>query len=187
MTTVEQGTRNREQGAKSELVGFKQLLAWQKGDDLASEVFAITEQLDQRHRWLGLQLVKAAASVTANISEGYGRSNLGDYLRFLEFAGGSLNEVENFLHFAERNRIVPIERLAHARELRVATGGLLFGLIRSLRNKQRTKGDWQRGLKETAAEYEATSADDSLFHVPCSMFPNDSSHPNAPSQEDPHG
>jgi four helix bundle protein len=175
MMMTEQGTGNKGQGTASVPVGFKQLLAWQKGDDLAAEVFAISEELDSRHRWLGLQLIKAAASVTAKISEGYGRSNLGDYLRFLEFAGGSLNEVENFLHFAERNKIVHANRLTQARELRVATGNLLFGLSRSLRHKQRAAGNWQRGLKETTAEYGATSAENSLVHVPSSMFQSDHS------------
>ncbi len=184
---VEHGTWNKEQGAGREPVGFKQLFAWQKGDDLAAEVFAITEELDSRHRWLGLQLIKAATSVTANIAEGYGRSNLADYLRFLEFSGGSLNEVENFLHFAERNKIVRSDRLTLVRELRTATGSLLFGLIRSLRNKQRSKGNWQRGLKESAAEYNPTSANDSLFHVPSSMFRDDPQLYDPTPEEAPHG
>lgn len=188
MTKLEQGTGTREQVPDREPVGFKQLFAWQKGDDLAAEVYAITEELNPRHRWLGLQMIKAAASVTANISEGYGRSTLADYLRFLEFAGGSLNEVENFLHFATRNKIIPTERLKLATELRAATGNLLFGLTRSLRNKQRDKGNWQRGLiKESADEYEpTTSAHDSLFQVPSSKFLTDSSKSNIPPEEGPH-
>jgi len=170
---------------KSELSGFKQLLAWQKGDDLASEIFRITEELDSRHRWLGLQLIKAAASVTANISEGYGRSALADYLRFLEYAGGSLNEVENFLHFAKRNLIVTPKHLQAAEQLRWATSNLLFGLARSLRNKQRTNGNWHRGIKEFAADYAATHSDhDSQFQVPCSMFQNDSSELNAATTDE---
>ncbi len=172
--TMEHGTGNWEQGAGGAPLGFKQLFAWQRGDDLAAEIYAISEELNQRHRWLGLQIVRAAASVTANISEGYGRSNLADYLRFLEFAGRSLNEVENFLHFAKRNGIIPANRLKLAEELRATTGNLLFGLTRSLRNKQRSNGNWQRGLiKEPGDEYEPISVvDDSLFQVPSSQFPN---------------
>jgi four helix bundle protein len=171
---MEQGTGNKEQGTGGAALGFKQLFAWQRGDDLAAEVYAISEELNRRHRWLGLQMMRAAASVTANFSEGYGRSSLPDYLRFLEFAGGSLNEVENFLHFAKRNGIIPAGRLKFAEELRATTGNLLFGLTRSLRNKQRSNGNWQRGLiKESGDEYEPSSlVDDSLFQVPSSQFPN---------------
>ena len=146
------------------------LEAWRKADDLASEVFRLTEEeLHARHRWLGLQLVRAAFSVTANISEGYGRSSLGDYVRFLEFAGGSLNEVENALHFIRRNKVVSPLTLEHAEELRLATGNLLFGLMRALRRKLENKESWQRGLiREQPAHYSAT------------MFPVPSSHPDVP-------
>lgn len=160
---MEQGTGNKDHG-------FRKLHAWQAADDLASEVFRLTERLDQRHRWLGLQTVRAAFSVSANIAEGYGRSSLGDYLRFLEMAGGSLNEVENALHFMKRNSICPENALPNAEELRWRTGNLLFGLAKSLRSKLKNHEDWQRGLlKEQASEY-GTDASDSMFQVPSSKF-----------------
>jgi len=156
--------------------GFMKLEAWRKADDLASEVFRLTEkEMHSRHRWLALQLVRAAFSVTANISEGYGRSSLGDYLRFLEFAGGSLNEVENALHFIKRNKVLPSPTLEHAEELRRATGNLLFGLMRSLRRKLENKESWQRGLiREPSIDYDA-SIPSSEFPIPSSEFPVPSS------------
>jgi four helix bundle protein len=174
VTEIEQGTGNKEQGAKA--AGFRQLLAWQSADDLASAVFDLTEKaLDARHRWLGHQIVRAAFSVTSNIAEGYGRSSLGDYARFLELAGASLNEVENGLHFMRRNDVVPKDRLAALEEVRWTTGNLLFGLTRSLRAKLKSKGEWQRGLlkEEATFEYGSGAGDsDSLFQVPSSMFPD---------------
>jgi len=166
--------------------GFMKLEAWRKADDLASEVFRLTEkEMHSRHRWLSLQLVRAAFSVTANISEGYGRSSLGDYLWFLEFAGGSLNEVENALHFINRNKVLPSETLEHAEELRRATGNLLFGLMRALRRKQDNKESWQRGLiREQPVDYDAAIPSSHFpvpspkFPVPSSQFP-DTEAPNA--------
>lgn len=152
--------------------GFRRLDAWRAADDLASEIFRLTERLDQRHRWLGLQSVRAAFSVSANIAEGYGRSSLGDYVRFLEIAGGSLNEVENALHFMERNGVCPDTALTNAKALRWKTGNLLFGLARSLRLKLKNHEDWQRGLiKEQAGEYVTDTSND-VFQVPSSMFPD---------------
>lgn len=163
---MEQGTGNLEQG-------FRQLKAWQKGDDLASEVFRMTEdEIDVRHRWLSLQLVRAAFSVTSNIAEGYGRSSLNDYARFLELAGASLNEVENGLHFIRRNKVLSNERLVMAEELRHVTGNLLFGLLRSLRAKQREKGAWQRGLREEVPEYQTNGGEGTEILVPGSKFPD---------------
>jgi len=172
----EQGTGNREQGTEAR--GFRQLKAWQSADHLATAIFELTEkELDTRHRWLGLQIVRAAFSVTSNIAEGYGRSALADYARFLELAGASLNEVENGLHFIRRNEIVPAETLKPIEQLRWATGNLLFGLARALRAKLNNKGEWQRGLiKDEEGEYRTDSERESMFHVPSSMFPDAEAH-----------
>jgi len=164
---MELGTGNKAQG-------FQGLDAWARADDLASVVFAITEnELAPRHRWLGLQIVRAAFSVPANIAEGYGRSSLGDYIRFLEIAGASLNEVENALHFMKRNGVLPAQSITEAEDLRRTTGNLLFGLLKSLRAKQKAAGEWQRGMiKEPTAEYGAGAWEESMFQVPGSQFPD---------------
>jgi len=152
------------------------LEAWRKADDLASEAFRLTEkEMHPRHRWLALQLARAAFSVTSNIAEGYGRTSLGDYVRFLEFAGGSLNEVENALHFIRRNSVLPSEKLQQAEELRHASSNLLFGLIRALRRRLKSGEPWQRGLlSDESVRYQVPT---SQFPVPSSKFPN---------PEDPH-
>ena len=151
--------------------GFRKLQAWQKADDLVAEIFRLTEEeIPDRHRWLSLQIVRAAFSVTSNIAEGYGRSSLGDYLRFLEIAGASLNEVENALHAIRKNKVLPADAIKTAEELRWATGNLLFGLSRSLRNKLNAKGAWQRGISEERSEYGTDAWDDDIVHVPGSKF-----------------
>ncbi len=116
--------------------------------------------------------MRAAFSVTSNIAEGYGRSSLRDYARFVEMAGASLNEVENALHFMRRNGLVRSGSLAALEELRWKTGNLLFGLARSLRGKLADKGEWQRGLiKEEETNYGAEVWDgEAFFRVPGSMF-----------------
>lgn len=164
-----------EQGSGNTGPGFRQLRAWQSADDLASAVFRLSEnELAPGQRWLGLQIIRAAFSVTSNIAEGYGRSSLRDYARFIKMTGASLNEVENALHFMRRNRIVRSNSLAALEELRWKTGNLLSGLARSLRGKPEGKGEWQRGLiKDEQADYGTEVWDgEALFRVPGSMSPD---------------
>lgn len=115
--------------------GFKRLKAWERADELASAVFHAAQKLPQQQRWLASQISRAAVSVPANIAEGYGRGSLGDYLRFLDIARGSLSEVEYYVHFLAKERLIDeaTEKqliLAHSE-----TGRLLFGLWRSLKAK----------------------------------------------------
>lgn len=57
-----------------------------------------------RHELFGLtaQIRRAAASIPANIAEGYGRDNRGSYVQFLRIAQGSCKELETHLLLARR-------------------------------------------------------------------------------------
>ena len=83
--------------------GFFDILAWQKADDLAVDIYETTKSFP-RHQLYSLtnQMQKAAVSVAANIAEGSGRRTLRDYLRFLYIAKGSLVELEYYIHLAKR-------------------------------------------------------------------------------------
>ncbi|TMC00421.1 MAG: four helix bundle protein [Chloroflexi bacterium] len=122
----EQGTRNKEQeGIRP---GFWKLRAFQKADDLASEVHGLFRQLPSRDNWFRSQILRAGLSVPTNIAEGCGPGTAADRVRFFEIAARSLNEVEYLLHFAARNDILP-----HAD-------------IESVRAKARSPEGWQRGM-----------------------------------------
>ena len=118
--------------------GFKQLSAWQHADSLASGVFRLTEKLADRHRWLGLQLVRAAISVPANIAEGYGRGYLREYVRFVDIARGSLSEVEYYIHFLTKEGLVPGSETEKLEQIRREAGRTLKGLQDGLRRRLAT-------------------------------------------------
>jgi four helix bundle protein len=74
---------------------FKDLVAWQKGVQLAKAVYAATRLFPADERFgLVSQMRRAAVSVPSNIAEGYSRTGRADYVRFVEIARGSVNELE---------------------------------------------------------------------------------------------
>ena len=48
------------------------------------------------------QIRRSASSISANIAEGYGRRYTGEYVRFLNIAQGSINELETHLIISAR-------------------------------------------------------------------------------------
>jgi four helix bundle protein len=55
-------------------------------------------------------LLRAVTSIGANIAEGYGRHEGKEYLRFLEYAYGSSNEVDNWLTVLRDSAILPQDK-----------------------------------------------------------------------------
>ena len=157
---MQQATGNKveETGARraatTSYKGFKALLAWQKADELASLVYRATRKMPASERWLVPQPVRAAISIAANIAEGHGRGSLGDYVRFLDIARGSLSELEYHLHFLTAEGLLSTEDAARIEKVRVDTGNLLHGLW--VATKAKTKATWDHtgaAIREDPAEY----------------------------------
>jgi four helix bundle protein len=81
---------------------FKDLIVWQKAHQMVKDVYLITELFPKEEKYsLISQLRRAALSVPANISEGFGRYHLKEKIQFYMISKGSLNETENYLKLAE--------------------------------------------------------------------------------------
>jgi four helix bundle protein len=135
--------------------GFKKLIAWQRADDLASAVFHAVEPLPIQHRWLASQVSRAAVSVPANIAEGYARGTLGEYLRFLDIARGSLSEVEYYIHFLAKESLLKAGEAEELGKLRADAGYLINRLWVTL--KAKAGADWDHSgaghqIRELATE-----------------------------------
>src|SRR5690349_10561592 len=70
---------------------------------IAAAVYALTRDYP-REELFGLtsQTRRAAASIPANIAEGFGRASRASYAHFVRIAQGSLKELETHLILAER-------------------------------------------------------------------------------------
>lgn len=76
--------------------------------DLAVECYRLAKLLPKAEEFrITSQLLRAAASVPANIAEGRVRATRKEYARFISIARGSLAEVETFLLLSVRTGLLP--------------------------------------------------------------------------------
>ncbi len=103
---------------------------------LAETCYRLTGQFP-RDELFGLtsQVRRAAASVPANIAEGHGRENTGNFIQHLRISQGSLKEMETHLLLAERVGILSTIDLQPALAQCESLGKMLRALIRSLQDK----------------------------------------------------
>jgi four helix bundle protein len=109
--------------------------------DLVFEAYRVTDSFPREEKYgLAQQLRRAAVSVPSNIAEGHGRDHLGDYLRHLSIANGSLMELETQVLIAGRRGYLRKEEegriLAQASEV----GKMLSGLTRALKRRSSRGG-----------------------------------------------
>ena len=115
---------------------YSDLQVWQKAVDLAVDCYRVVKSLPKVETYgLVSQIQRAATSIPANIAEGHGREHLGDYLRFLSAANGSLMELETHLLVAQRLDYFKAEELDGLFKKSSEVGRMLNGLTTKLKAK----------------------------------------------------
>lgn len=90
---------------------LEDLQVYQISMKLADEVHDLILEWDNFHKFsTGTQLIDAADSISANISEGYGRFHFKDHKNFLYFSRGSLSETKTWLTKAANRKLIPEEK-----------------------------------------------------------------------------
>ncbi|GAB4430790.1 MAG: four helix bundle protein [Anaerolineae bacterium] len=117
----------------SSIQSYRDLRVWQEAMLLAEWAYFLTRDFPPAELYgMTNQIRRAAVSVPANIAEGYGRENRGDYVRFLQIAQGSLKELETHLVLAARVNLVTEQAIAPCLEQCETVGKMLRALLRSL-------------------------------------------------------
>jgi four helix bundle protein len=121
---------------------YKDLTVWQRAVELFVVVTRLCRRLSPADRSVfETQMRKAARSVSSNISEGHERHDLGDYLRQLSFASGSLAEVENDVGLIRRTTSGLESELDKCEALTDEVGRMLTTMNAGLRRRwKRRKG-----------------------------------------------
>jgi len=91
---------------------FEDLIAWQKAQDFAVEIYAAFDHLKDFN--FRNQIYSAAVSASNNIAEGFDRSSDADFGRFLYISIGSVSETKSMCYLAKRLNYINDEQ---AREL----------------------------------------------------------------------
>ena len=70
---------------------------------IAEKCYSLTKLFPKDETYgMSQQIRRAAVSIPANIAEGYGRRTTPEYIRFLNIAQGSINELETHLILSAR-------------------------------------------------------------------------------------
>ena len=90
------------------IVRFEDIIAWQKSQDLAVDIYLIFE--DIRDFGFKNQIQRAVVSISNNIAEGFDRFSDKEFIRFLNISLSSCNEVKSMLYLSCRLNYISKEQ-----------------------------------------------------------------------------
>ncbi len=109
---------------------FEDIIAWQKAQDLAVDIYAIFR--DSKDYGFKDQICRASVSISNNIAEGFDRSSKADFSRFLYIAISSCSEVKSMLYLAKRLAYIDKEIMQQNIEKSEEVSKIIRGLIKSI-------------------------------------------------------
>tara|TARA_R110002073_G_scaffold133524_1_gene280939 strand:- start:2644 stop:3057 length:414 start_codon:yes stop_codon:yes gene_type:complete len=133
LLTLSLCTLNKEKEMKT----FRDLLVWQKSMSFVTEIYKVSKQFPKDENFgLTSQIRRSAVSVPSNISEGYGREGMKDYLRFLNIAMASLFELQTQLEIASNLEYIKREKFDNLYESSREIERMLSSFIRTVKSRK---------------------------------------------------
>jgi four helix bundle protein len=152
---------------------YRNLILWQKAQDLGYEVIQITRRMSQNwaNAIIARQIIASATSVAANIAEGHGRLSLGAHRNHLSIARGSATETDSWLDLMRREGIITIEEEAR---LHNACRELIVMLTSKMRDLDRHNKGGSNTIGENVKYYASDESQlDSLFPFTAADYSKD--------------
>lgn len=135
--------------------GYMKLIVCQKAMQLFELVWKIAFVQANIDFKLRSQLADVTQSISANISEGYGRRSVSEYIQFLYYALGSMAEAMTRAVGLKQTRQISSERFQDFDVLHYEVENRLLRLIEKLEQK-RDDADWVARIAEDPEEYVIT-------------------------------
>ena len=133
---------------------YRDLKVWQAGIELVVTCYQLTQTFPDSERFgLISQIRRAAVSVPANIAEGKGRNQLGEYVHHLGIANGSLMELETHIIIAARLGYITHSDFEQLTTQSNEVGRMLNGLIAKLKRTQ-AEASHRRAVREDGVPYD---------------------------------
>ena len=120
-------------GTRAKSRNFRDLDVWQKGMEIAREVYRTTGALPQKEQHgLANQMQRSAVSIPSNVAEGFNRYHNKEYRQFLYVALGSCAELETQIEIAADLRYIDENRKGLLLEKLDHESRMLRSLIKKL-------------------------------------------------------
>ena len=115
---------------------FSDLTVWQKAHELTLATYKLTETFPRSEQFgIVSQLRRSAASVSANIAEGFGRRTTKELLRCLQISRGELEETRYFMILSRDLKHISPAEFESMNNRCDSVGQLINALGRSLKNR----------------------------------------------------
>ena len=116
---------------------FEDLRVWQQGQELAADIYLLTEtnKFIKTDFSLKDQLKSCSISISDNIAEGFEYNNNPDYYKFLRIAKGSCGELANKLLFIKRMKFDDESKLNQLITRTKALGNQIGALLIKVKSK----------------------------------------------------
>jgi four helix bundle protein len=147
----------------------RNLIVWQRAQELAHQMIQLTKRLPQSwaNAVLARQVISAATSIGANIAEGHGRFTPGAHGNHLSIAKGSAAETDSWLDSLCREGYLTRDEEAPLHRQCMEIMAMLTSKILDLERLEQTNS---RGMREEAETY---SASEQLGKPPFPFVPED--------------
>ena len=114
---------------------FEELEVWKLAMELCTEVYSLTNtELFSKDFALKDQIRRSAISIPSNISEGYEREGINQFVYFLVIAKGSCGELRTQLKIANTLNYINEKEYNTLNEKSLSTSKQLAGFIKYLKN-----------------------------------------------------